>query len=513
MSNQQKQMAKTRILVTGATGYIGGRLVPKLLAAGYIVKALSRSLPKLLSRPWSSHPNFEPASGDVLNLEDIENAVKNCDIVYYLVHSMVSGQSDFETADRRSAENIVTATKNKGVKRIIYLGGLGLDNPSLSKHLRSRREVAQILEQGSVPVTVFNAAMIIGSGSASFEILRYLVDRLPVMVTPKWVSTPVQPIAVANVLEYLIACLHVEETVGRSFDIGVPEILTYLDLMRIYANAANLPERKIIPVPILTPRLSSYWIHLVTPLPAYIARPLAEGLKNPVICSNDEITRLIPQRLLNCAEAISLALERTLEHHVETHWTDSGILPVEWPQPGDPDWSGGTLFEDFRQITVEAPIQNVWEAVAQIGGKKGWYYGNWLWKLRGLVDKLTGGVGLRRGRRDPKNLMLGDAVDFWRVSVVKPPEHLTLFSEMRLPGKALLEFHLQVQENGTTLLKQHARFFPKGILGPLYWYATSPFHIFIFPGMIRGIARSSMLKNQSQSKPMNPDGNETNCSC
>ncbi len=496
MSNQPTQNSKTRILVTGATGYIGGRLVPKLLDAGYCVKVLSRSYQRLKSRPWSNHPNLELVAGDVLHLNDVENAVKNCDVVYYLVHSMVSGQKDFALSDRLSAENMVTSVESQGVQRIIYLGGLGLDSPSLSKHLRSRQEVAHILQQGSVPVTVFNAAMIIGSGSASFEILRYLVDRLPIMITPKWVNTLVQPIAVANVLDYLIACLNVEQTIGKSFDIGGADSLTYLDLMKIYAQEAGLPPRKIIPVPVLTPRLSSYWIHIVTPLPAYIARPLAEGLKNPVVCKNNEITQLIPQRLLNCSEAISRALKRTLEHHMETHWTDSGILPIECPQPGDPDWAGGTLFEDYRQLTIEAPIQPVWDVVVKIGGLTGWYYGNWLWKLRGLTDKLIGGVGLRRGRRDPEKLMSGDAVDFWRVGLIKPPEHLTLLSEMKLPGKAVLEFHLQSLEDGTTLLKQHARFFPKGILGSLYWYLTAPLHIFIFPGMIRGIARSVMVNYQ-----------------
>ncbi len=272
-----------RILVTGATGYIGGRLVPRLLDAGYRVKAMSRSYAKLESRPWHNHPNLELVAGDVLNAEDIDNAAKGCDVAYYLVHSMVAGQENFETADRTSAQNMVKAAENQGVKRIIYLGGLGFDNPALSKHLRSRHEVAEILQQGTVPVTVFNAAMIIGSGSASFEILRYLVERLPVMITPKWVHTPVQPISVSDVLEYLMDCLEVKETMGKTYDIGGADVLTYFDLMNIYARVAQLPKRTVIPVPVLTPRLSSYWIHIITPVPAFIAQPLAEGLKNPVV--------------------------------------------------------------------------------------------------------------------------------------------------------------------------------------------------------------------------------------
>ncbi|MBF0239390.1 MAG: SDR family oxidoreductase [SAR324 cluster bacterium] len=492
MDKIQKNIQPNRILVTGATGYIGGRLIPRLLNEGYKVRAMSRSYNKLTSRPWHNHPNLELVAGDFLSYNDVNEAVKDCDVVYYLVHAMVAGQTDFEKADRISADNLVKATQSNGVKRIIYLGGLGLDDPTLSKHLRSRHEVSRILQQGMVPVTIFNAAMIIGSGSASFEILRYLVDRLPVMITPKWVYTPVQPIGVGNVLEYLISCLKFEETIGKSFDIGGSDVLTYYELMQIYSKAAGLPKRHVIPVPVLTPQLSSYWIHLVTPLPAYIARPLAEGLKNPVICKNNDITKLIPQDLLSCSEAISRALERTFEHHIETHWTDSGI-PIEWPQQGDPKWSGGTVLEDFRKIIIKAPIEKVWKRVVSIGGTTGWYYGNWLWRIRGMMDKLIGGVGLRRGRRDPEKLMLGDAVDFWRVSVVKPPDHLTLIAEMKLPGKALLEFRLESLEDGSTLLQQQARFFPKGLLGLIYWYSTSPFHIFIFPGMIKGIARSATL--------------------
>lgn len=501
MSIQKDQKSAIRILVTGATGYIGGRLVPRLLEAGYSVKAMSRSLQKLESRVWYNHPNLEVVAGNVLSLDDLENAVQDCDIVYYLVHSMVAGQKKFDEAEQISAKNMVTATERCGVKRIVYLGGLGVDSPDLSKHLRSRNQVSAILKTGSVPVTVFNAAMIIGSGSASFEILRYLVDRLPIMITPKWVTTPVQPISIANVLEYLIQCINIEKTIGTTFDIGGSEVLNYIDLMKIYAHEAKLPKRKIMSVPVLTPRLSSYWIHIVTPVPAYIARPLAEGLKNPVICKENSITKLIPQKLLSCNQAISRALERVLEHHIETHWTDAGVFPVEWVQPEDPKWSGGTLFEDSRELTINSPIEQVWKVVSRVGGNTGWYYGNWLWRIRGTLDKLIGGVGLRRGRRDPNKLMLGDAVDFWRVSVVKKESHLALVAEMKLPGKAILEFHLKSTENRKTILQQHARFFPKGALGILYWYLSMPFHLFLFPGMIKRIAEFAQLLSQKETAP------------
>lgn len=505
MNNILSQSQKPTILVTGATGYIGGRLVPRLLKAGYSVKAMSRSYQKLQARPWYHHPNVELIAGDTLNLADLQKASKGCDMVYYLVHSMVPGQTDFEEADRVSAQNMTIAAEHQNVKRIIYLGGLGLDTPTLSQHLRSRHEVADILQQGPVPVTVFNAAMIIGSGSASFEILRYLVDRLPIMVTPKWVNTPVQPIAISNVLEYLIACLNVGQTIGKSFDIGGADTVTYLDLMKIYAQEAGLPQRVVFPVPVLTPRLSSYWIHLVTPLPAHIARPLAEGLKNPVVCRNHDITYLLPQKLLSCQEAIARAVKLTFDHHIETHWTDSGTLPIEQPQPGDPDWSGGTELKDHQQLIINAPIKSVWESVAKIGGNTGWYYGNWLWQLRGMLDKLIGGAGLQRGRRDPHQLRLGDAVDFWRVAAIAPSEHLTLVAEMKLPGKAILEFHLKSLDTGKTLLQQKARFFPKGIFGLLYWYSTMPLHAFIFPGMIQGIA-NDVLQQYPASQSQEPVG-------
>lgn len=480
------------VLVLGATGYVGGRLVPQLLEAGYTLRAVSRSLQKLQGKPWAAHPNIQLVSADVTNQDALVKAIEGCGTAFYLVHSMNPTHTDFAKADRTAAQLMVNAAELAQLERIIYLGGLGEDSPDLSKHLRSRAEVAQILSSGSVPATILRAAMIIGSGSASFEILRYLVDRLPVMITPRWVSTPSQPIAIRNVLAYLIGCLENPETTGQMFDIGGPEVIRYRELMEIYAEEAHLPKRWIIPVPVFTPRLSSYWIHLVTPVPAYIARPLAEGLKNPTVCKENKIRTLIPQPLLSCREAIHLALDKLQHHDVETHWTDAGSLPpVESVYPGDPNWSGGTVYKDQREITIQTSPDMLWEHLVRIGGSTGWYYGNGLWRLRGLLDRLFGGVGDRRGRRHPYLLMPGDALDFWRVLEVQPHRHLKLLAEMKLPGKAILSFELQPQTDGSTRLIQTAWFVSRGLSGLLYWYSVMPLHHFVFNGMLRGIAHAS----------------------
>lgn len=478
------------VLVTGATGYVGGRLVPKLLDAGYHVRAAGRSTSKLESKPWAKHPNVQIVKFDALDPDSFITAVKGCSVAYYLIHSMQAEHDDFAETDRVAAENMVRAAAALNLSRIIYLGGLGSSDPGLSKHLRSRDEVAGILKQGAVPTTVLRAAMIIGSGSASFEILRYLTDRLPLMITPRWVRTPNQPIAIRNVLEYLVGCLGVPETTGETLDIGGPEVLTYETLMQTYAEEAGLSRRLILPVPVLTPKLSSYWIHLVTPVPSHLARPLAEGLRNPVVCDDNRIRELIPQPLLQCRQAIRLALERMHEHGVETHWTDAGKMPpVEWFHEHDPNWAGGTIFEDKRSLTLQCRPEEAWQSIIRIGGRSGWYYGDWLWKLRGFLDRLVGGVGLNRGRRDPDFLRAGDALDFWRVHRVDPPSRLVLIAEMKLPGQAILEFVLINKNDKSTEIRQNARFLPRGLAGILYWYAVSPLHHFVFRGMLHGIAR------------------------
>jgi uncharacterized protein YbjT (DUF2867 family) len=463
------------------------------LEAGYKVRALGRSVAKLRGRPWAGHPNVELAAGDVLDLESLIKAATGCWAAFYLVHSMVADPKGYTETDRRAAQNMVKAGAQAGLDRIIYLGGLGgAEDPNLSKHLRSRYEVARILQSGPVPATFLRAAMIMGSGSASFEIMRYLVDRLPVMITPRWVSNPVQPISIRNVLGYLQGCLEHDEVKGQTFDIGGPEVVTYRKLFDLYAEEAGLPRRLIIPVPVLTPTLSSYWIHLVTPVPASIARPLAEGLRNPVICQEDRIRRIIPQDLLDCRTTIRLALERVEQQRVDTCWMDAGqAAPPEWLYCGDVPYAGGTVLELAYRIVLAAAPEEVWQPISRIGGDTGWYYGTRLWQLRGWLDRLMGGIGFRGGRRHPVEIRAGDALDFWRVLEVEPGHRLQLLAEMKLPGEAILEFHInQVEENSTELI-QRARFLPKGLWGILYWYVLDPFHRWVYEGMLKEIARAT----------------------
>ncbi|MGQ9920144.1 MAG: SDR family oxidoreductase [Desulfobacca sp.] len=478
------------ILVTGATGYVGGRLIPQLLQAGYRVRALGRSLKKLQCRPWVSHPNVELVQGDVLDEASLRRAAQGCWAAFYLVHSMLAAPETYTETDRQAARNMVAAAAQAGLNRIIYLGGLGQpDDPNLSEHLRSRTEVARILQSGPVPTTFLRAAMILGSGSASFEILRYLVDRLPVMTTPKWVRNPVQPIAISNVLNYLQGCLEHDEVLGQTFDIGGPEVVTYEQLFRIYAEEAGLPRRLIIPVPVLTPRLSGLWIHLVTPVPAAIAQPLAAGLRNPVVCTENRIREIIPQRLLTCRETIRRALEKIRMQQVETCWTDAGgPLPPEWVSCGDSLYAGGTVLASGFRLRLQSTPAEVWQQLVRIGGDTGYFFGDAWWRLRGAVDRLLGGSGCRSGRRHPSQLRVGDAVDFWRVLEVEPERRLLLLAEMKLPGEAILEFRLSPAGADQVEIQEISRFLPRGLGGILYWYAILPFHNYIFAGMLTGLA-------------------------
>ena len=478
------------VLVIGATGYVGGRLVPRLLEAGYRVRAMGRSPAKLKCRPWAAHSEAELAEGDVLDRDSLKKAARGCSAAYYLVHSMVSGGSQFAEADRTSARNMVEAAAEGGLERIIYLSGLGShEDPSLSEHLRSRHEVEAILRSGPVPVTVLRSAMILGSGSASFEMLRYLTDRLPVMLTPKWVHTLVQPIAISNVLGYLEACLEHDETIGQVFDIGGPEVVSYEKLIEIYTEVAGLSKRKIIPLPFLTPHLSALWIHLLTPVPASIAQPLAEGLATEVVCRNSRIRLLIPEKLLDCRETVRRALDKTEQARVDTCWSDAGALaPPEWTYCGDADYAGGTILECGYNIRLKAAPEEVWQPIVRIGGQNGWYYADSLWGIRGWLDRFVGGAGLRRGRRHPSELYVGDALDFWRVLEVEAPYHLMLLAEMKLPGEAILEFKITSLADGVTELRQLSRFLPKGLAGLAYWYSLYPFHELIFGGMLKTIA-------------------------
>lgn len=397
----EEQSLENLVLVTGATGYIGGRLAPRLVEQGYRVRCLVRSASKLRSRPWASASTIEIVEGDLANEQALAAALAGCRAAYYLVHSMTAAGPEYRRQDLELARRFGQAGARAGVARIIYLGGLGETGPGLSEHLSSRREVEAALQESGVPVTVLRAAMIIGSGSASFEILRYLVERLPVMITPRWVSTESQPIAVRDVLYYLVASLESPDTAGRTIDIGGPEVRSYRDIMREMASALGLRKRLVIPVPVLTPRLSALWIHVVTPLDARIAQPLAEGLRNRLVCRNDDAARLMPHRCMTIREAIDAALANIEAETVETAWSDAGVVP------GDPRWAGGTVFVDRREATTEADPLSVWGAVSSIGGKTGYYGVDWLWRVRGILDRMVGGPGLRRGRRNPHELQVG----------------------------------------------------------------------------------------------------------
>ena len=485
-------MTSKPILVTGATGYVGGRLIPALLDAGYRVRAMGRSLEKVGCRPWAGHSRVELVQGDVLDLESLKQATSSCRAAYYLVHSMIAQKEKFVEADRRAAQNMVEAALAAGLERIIYLGGLAeVSQGSLSKHLKSRIEVADILQAGPVPTTDLRTPMILGSGSASFEILRYLVERLPAIITPRWVQSMNQPIAIRNVITYLIGCLEHDETIGQTYDIGGPDILSYRDLLDIYAEEAGLKKRLIIPVPVLTPTLSALWIHLISPVPTSIALPLTEGLTSDAVCTENRIQEIIPQRLLSCREAIRVAMDRIQQEQVDTCWMDAGdMLEPEWAHCGDAEWAGGTIMNCGYRARIKATVDEVWQPVSRIGGRTGWYFGNFLWRLRGIMDRLAGGVGLRRGRRHPTEIRVGDALDFWRVLEVEPPQRLLLIAEMKTPGEALLEFQITPLANAEVEFQMLSRFLPKGLFGILYWYGLYLFHQWIFYGMLKAIAKS-----------------------
>lgn len=474
-----------RVAATGATGYIGTRLVPRLAAAGYVVRCLARSPRKLADRPWYADPGVEVVPSDLSDISSLTEQLRGCEAAFYLVHSMQSG-GDYAEKDRVMARVFAQAAAAAGVGRIIYLGGLGEPDQQLSAHLASRREVERLLAAGSVPVTVLRAAMIIGSGSASFEILRYLAERLPVLVTPRWVRTECQPISISDVLHYLVQCLAVAETSGRTLEIGGPDIVSYHRLLQMMAEERGLPRRLIIPVPVLTPRLSSWWIHLVTPVSAEMARPLAEGLRNRVVLHDDAAARLMPRRLQSVIESIRVALDAEARSDVESTWSAAG------PMPGDPDWAGGDVFVDSRETLIPATPNQVFDVLTGLGGRHGWFRYNWLWRLRGYADRLAGGPGWKRGRRDPARLYWGEVLDFWRVTELQRGRRLTLRAEMRVPGDAVLDFELSKVElpghASSTRLVQTARFRSKGLAGLLYWYAVLPFHGLVFQGLLQGIA-------------------------
>ena len=475
------------ILVTGSTGYVGGRLVPRLLDAGYRVRCLVRDPSRLQGRAWLN--GVELVSGDVLQPESLADAMRDVSVVYYLIHSL-GGGSDFSERDLLAARNCAAAAKKAGVGRIIYLGGLGEANADLSAHLRSRHETGAALREAGVPVTEFRAAVIVGSGSLSFEMIRYLTERLPAMICPRWVFTRIQPIAIRNVLDYLLAALDCPESIGRTLEIGGRDILTYAEMMSGYAEARKL-KRHLIAVPILSPRLSSYWVHLITPIPANIARPLIKGLGNEVIVHDQSARRLFPAiEPLDYATAVRLALEKWKVGDVETAWSDALSSSQGARKPVTLISTEGMIIER-RELKTGAKAEAVFQSFAGLGGKRGWLYLNWTWQLRGALDRLCGGVGMRRGRRDQESLRVGDALDFWRVEAIELGHRVRLRAEMKVPGRAWLEFQALAQPDGHTLLTQTAFFEPKGLLGLLYWYVLYPVHSLIFSGLIRRIARDS----------------------
>ncbi|MFJ4877599.1 SDR family oxidoreductase [Streptomyces sp. NPDC088745] len=482
-------------LVTGASGYIGGRLVPELLAAGHRVRCLARTPAKLRDFPWSDQ--VEVVQGDVTDPESTGRAMEGTDVAYYLVHALSTG-SRFEETDRRAARVFGAEAKRAGVGRIVYLGGLtpsGVPERELSPHLRSRAEVGRILLDSGVPTAVLRAAVIIGSGSASFEMLRYLTERLPLMVTPSWVRTRIQPIAVRDVLRFLVGCAELPADVSRTFDVGGPDILTYRDMMQRYARVAGLPKRLILPVPLLTPRLSSHWVGLITPVPAALARPLSESLRYEVVCSEHDIETYVatpPDAPVGFERAVELALRRVQDANVTTRWSSASVpgAPSD-PLPTDPDWAGGSLYTDVREAVVDASPERLWRVVEGIGGENGWYSFPLAWAVRGWMDRLVGGVGLRRGRRDKARLRVGDSLDFWRVEEIEPGALLRLRAEMRVPGLAWLELGVRQDEKGRTVYHQRAVFYPHGLLGHAYWWSVAPFHGVVFGGMVRNIAAAA----------------------
>jgi uncharacterized protein YbjT (DUF2867 family) len=484
--------------VIGATGYVGGRLVPLLVRAGHDVRCLSRDPAKLRDVPWAT--DVDVRRGDALDRSSLGDAMAGVDVVYYLVHAIGSG-ANFEARDRSAARAVADAAGSAGVARIVFLGGLEPHGETASAHLASRSEVAQIFLDGPVPAVVLQAGVVIGSGSASFEMLRYLTERLPLMITPRWVESRIQPIGIRDVLRYLVGALDFDPLTNRRFDIGGPEILTYREMMVRYADVAGLRPRLILSVPVLTPRLSSHWINLVTPVPKALAQPLIESLRNSVVVHETDIQELLPFDTMPFDEAVRLALQRIQEGKVETRWAGASWLntPAD-PLPSDPDWSGGTAYVDERALELDADPLDVWRVVEGLGGERGWHSFPIGWAARGLLDRLVGGVGLRRGRRHPDLLQLGEPVDFWRVECLERPNLLRLRAEMRLPGDAWLEFRVG-SDMGRTTLQQRAVFVPRGLAGPLYWWCISPFHGLVFGSMIHNIGRAAATTTSRVREP------------
>lgn len=477
------------ILVTGATGYVGGRLVPCLLREGHRVRCFVRDAESLHARPWGK--DVEVVVGDALDADTMPPAMEDVDVAYYLIHSLASGEEAFAERDRRAATNFRTAAEDHGVDRLIYLGGMRPKGAQHSKHLQSRLETGDVLRDGPVPVTEFRAAQIVGSGSLSFELVRYLTERVPLLICPRWVRTPTQPIAIRNVLQYLIGALDQPASAGKIIEIGGADVLTYAEMFRTYAAVRGL-RRPIVHVPFLTPRLSSYWIGFVTPLSPTIARPLIEGLDNEVTVDAPETARrLFPDvEPMAFEAAVRLALKRVASEDLPTVWNSAvSSAPGSTDDIRQLDLTEG-LYRETRCITVDAPPDVAFDTITRLGGQSGWLYGDFLWRLRGWIDLLLGGVGTRRGRRSDTDLRVGDTLDFWRVEALEKNRLLRLRAEMKLPGRGWLQFKVKgADETGhSTRIVQTAFFEPKGLVGTLYWYAVLPVHGVLFAGLLRSLA-------------------------
>lgn len=484
--------ARPQILLTGATGYVGGRLLRSLRGAGYDVRCLVRR-PEFLASQVDDE--VQVVQGDVLDRSSLDRALEGIDLAFYLVHSMGQGK-DFEDTDRRAARNFGDAAREQGVRRVIYLGGLGSPrkgrdrkeggDEDLSPHLRSRHEVGEVLRESGVQVVEFRASVVLGSGSLSFEMLRALVERLPVMVTPRWVNVLAQPIAITDLLAYLVAAIDLEIDGSKILEIGGADQVSYGDMMRQYARLRGL-RRMMIPVPVLTPRLSSLWLGLVTPLYARVGRKLIESICHPTVVRDPSALEIFDIEPRSCRRALEEALRNEDEELAVTRWSDA--LSSSGREPA---WGGervGSRLVDSRCIEVSVPPPLAFRPIRRIGGRAGWYFGNWLWRLRGLMDLLVGGVGVRRGRRDPEHLRVGDPLDWWRVEQFQDGDCLRLIAEMKVPGRAWLEFKVDPTGDGGSTIRQTAIFDSAGLSGLIYWYGIYPLHALVFRGMLREIAR------------------------
>lgn len=492
--------AAPRVLVLGATGYLGGRLVPRLLTGGYRVRTLTRSSERIAALPWADE--VEVVEGDAVDPGAMERAMADVDIVYFLVHSMTSGRG-YSNLDRDIAVNVAQRATEHQVRRMIYVGGLSPDEGELSAHLASRKEVGDILLASTVPTIVLRAGVVIGSGSASFEMIRHLTEVLPVMPAPKWVRNFIQPIAVRDVLYYMLAAARVDGDLNQGFDIGGPDVMRYSEMMNGYAAEAGLPRRRIAALPVLTPGLASHWVGLVTPVPNRLARPLVESLLHSCVVKEDVIDDVIPpppEGLAGYRDSVRLALGAIEIDHVETSWVDARIdgAPSD-PMPSDPEWAGRTVFKDMRKKQTSAEPPAVWDVISQVGGATGWYSASVLWASRGLIDRLAGGVGSKRGRRTLKKVTVGDAIDVWRVEHIERGRLLRLRAEMRVPGDAWLELGVDPIDGGSEYW-QRAVFFPRGLTGRLYWLSMLPFHGLIFSGMVNRIVSTAEKSAETDRK-------------